>query len=133
MADRRHVRTAVVAEYATRFEADLAIARLADHGIPSLVRADPAHSVAPHLVTEHGFRVEVPEDDLDQAREALGLDVPPDLEAEQLDALFFRVPFAQRPRWVRWLTVLAIVSIAGPVVFTAVVLLVSILSAAAPG
>lgn len=131
--DRQRGRTATVAEYGTRFEADVASALLTDQGIPSMVRADPAHAVAPHLVTDRLFRVEVLVDDLDAARGALGLDVPRDVEAEQLDAQFFRIPFEHRPRWVRWLTVLVIVAIAGPIVLTAAVLLVSILSAAAPG
>lgn len=130
---RRRDDTATVAEYGSRFEADVASALLTDHGIPNIVRGDPAYSVAPHLVTDRTFRVEVLVDDLDAARTALGLDVPRDIEAEQLDAHFFMTGFAHRPRWVRWLTVLAIVAIVGPVVLTAAVLLVSIVSAAAPG
>ena len=129
----RHDGTVAVAEYGNRFEADVASALLSDHGIPNMVRADPAHAVAPHLMTDRSFRVEVLLDDVDAAREALGLDVPRDVEAEQLDAAYFRTPFAQRPRWVRWLTVLVIVSLAAPAAITAAVLLVSILSAAAPG
>lgn len=133
MTARQPEQTAPVAEYGTRFEADVAVARLADHGIASIVRADPAHSVAPHLVTARGFRVEVLVNELDTAREVLGLDAPPDPEAEALDRDFYRVTFAQRPRWIRWLTVLVIVALAGPVALTAVVLVVSILAHLAPG
>jgi hypothetical protein len=124
---------AVVAEYGTRFEADVAQACLTDQGIESVVRADPAHAVAPHLVTMRGFRLEVHRDDVDMARTALGLDSPPDPEAERLDREFFHVPFAQRPRWIRWLAVTGIVAVAGPAIVTAVVLVIAILGRLAPG
>jgi hypothetical protein len=123
----------IVAEYGTRFEADVAAACLADHGIESIVRADPAHSVAPHLVTLPGFRVEVHDDDVELARSALGLDIPRDVEAEQLDRDYFHVPFAQRPRWIRWLAVTGILAIAGPAAICAVLLVMIGLSRLAPG
>jgi hypothetical protein len=123
---------AVVAEYGTRFEADVAIACLTDHGIESRMRADPAHSVAPHLVTMRGFRVEVHRDDVDLARSALGLDAP-DPEAERLDREFFFVPFAHRPRWIRWLAVTGIVAVAAPAVIAAVLLAIALLARLAPG
>jgi hypothetical protein len=123
----------VVAEYGTRFEADVAIACLVDHGIEAILRADPAHSIAPHLVTMPGFRVEVHRDDAAMARTALGLDTPRDIEAERLDREFYRVPFAHRPRWVRWLTVTGIVAIAGPAAIAAAALVIVTLTRLAPG
>ena len=123
----------VVAEYGTRFEADVAMACLTDHGIESRVRSDPAHSIAPHLVTLRGFRLEVHNDDVDLARTALGLDEPDDPEATRLDLEYFHVPFAQRPRWVRWLAVTGIIAVAGPAVLSAVVISVMLLTRLAPG
>jgi hypothetical protein len=124
---------AVVAEYGNRFEADVAAACLHDHGIACFVRFDPAHSVAPHLVTMPGFRLVTPVSSADDARVALGLDAPPDLEAEMLDRAFYRVPFRWRPRWVRWLGIAAIVAVAAPVAITAIVLVVTVLLRLAPG
>jgi hypothetical protein len=123
----------IVAEYGTRFEADVAVACLTDHGIEALVRADPAHSVAPHLVTMPGFRVEVHRDDIEMARAALGLDVPRDVEAERLDREFFHIPFEHRPRWIRWLAVTGIVAIVAPAAICAVALVVIGLTRLAPG
>jgi hypothetical protein len=123
----------VVAEYGTRFEADVAVACLTDHGIEAVLRADPAHAIAPHLVTMRGFRVEVHRDDVDLARSALGLDAPRDAEAERLDREFFHVPFADRPRWIRWLAVTGIVAIIGPAALAAGILVVVTLSRLAPG
>jgi hypothetical protein len=135
--DRRMIRRgepeAVVAEYGNRFEADVAAACLHDHGIACFVRADPAHSVAPHLVTMPGFLLVTPASSAEDARAALGLDAPPDLEAEMLDRDFYRVPFGRRPRWVRWLGITGIVSVAAPVAITAIVLVVTLLLRAAPG
>jgi hypothetical protein len=126
-------RASVVAEYGTRFEADVAVACLTDHGIESRVRSDPAHAIAPHLVTMRGFRLEVHRDDVDLARCALGLDIPADLEAERLDREFFHVPFTQRPRWIRWLAVVGVVAVAGPAVVSAVLLVIFALTRLAPG
>ena len=105
----------------------------ADHGIESRVQADPAHAVAPHLVTMRGFRLEVHRDDVELARTALGLDEPRDFEAERLDREFFYVPFAQRPRWIRWLAVTGIVGVIGPAAICAVLLVIVVLTRLAPG
>jgi hypothetical protein len=126
-------RRVMVAEYGTRFEADVAAACLADHGIDCHVRADPAHHVAPHLVTMPGFRLEVLPDDADDARRALDLDRPPDLEAAELDRAYFRVPFKCRPRWIRLLAIAAVVGAAGPLALVSVLLVVLALSRLAPG
>jgi hypothetical protein len=123
----------IVAEFGTRFEADVAMACLADHGIESQMRADPAHAIAPHLVTMRGFRVEVHADDVELARDALGLDVPADPVAAELDRAYFRVPFSERPRWIRWLAVAAIAGVVGVPAITAILLVITILSRLAPG
>lgn len=48
-----------IAEGASRFEADAAVARLAANGIEAMVLADPAAGIAPHLVTDRRFPVVV--------------------------------------------------------------------------
>lgn len=123
----------VVAEYGSRFEADVALACLSDHGIEGIVRADPAHAVAPHLVTMPGFRLAVHSDDVDMALAALGADEPRDPQVDELDRDYLRVPFAHRPRWLRWLTYAALAGVAGPLTITAIVLVVTVLLRLAPG
>jgi hypothetical protein len=78
-----------------------------------------------------GFRLEVHTDDLEMARSALGLDAP-DPEADRLDREYFFVPFAQRPRWIRWLAVTGIIAVAAPAVLTATVLAIVVLVRLAP-
>ena len=123
----------VVAEYGSRFEADVAVACLNDNGIEGILRADPAHAIAPHLVTMPGFRVAVHRDDVDMALVALGVDESRDPQADELDRDYLRVPFAQRPRWLRWLAIAAIAGTVGPLAITAIVLFVSVLLRLAPG
>jgi hypothetical protein len=60
-----------IAECTSRFEADAAVARLASAGIDAVVLGDPAHSVAPHLVTERGFSVLVAVAIADDANQVL--------------------------------------------------------------
>ncbi|HEY5663055.1 MAG TPA: hypothetical protein VIS05_03370 [Ilumatobacter sp.] len=92
---------AVVAEYVSRFDADVAVAMLWDAGLEGAILGDPAHSVAPHHVTERMFRIvvreEVAEDARDLLRDGIG-----DTEADALDALYHRRPLADRPTWFRW-------------------------------
>jgi hypothetical protein len=123
----------VVAEYGSRFEADVAVALLTDNGIEGIVRADPAHAVAPHLVTVPGFRVAVHSDDVDIALEALGADDPRHPEADDLDRDYLRVPFAQRPPWLRWLAYLGLAGAAGLPALAAIILVVLVLVRLAPG
>jgi hypothetical protein len=123
----------VVAEYGSRFEADVALACLTDNGIEGVLRADPAHAVAPHLVTMPGYRVAVHRDDVELALVALGADEPLDPQVDELDRDYLRVPFAHRPRWMRWLTFAALAGVAGPLAITAVALAVTVLLRLAPG
>lgn len=72
-----------ITECASRFEADTAVALLAASGIDAVVAADPAHAIAPHLVTDRTFSVLVRIAIADDAQQALvrgassAADVPP--------------------------------------------------------
>ena len=109
----------VIGEYTTRFDADLAAARLADSGLESTVLGDPSYSVAPHHVVERTFRLVVRDEVADHASEVLTGSVPRDAEAEALDALYHHRRFADRPTWIRWATVALLLAFAGPLVITA--------------
>ncbi len=91
----------VVGEYTSKFDADLAIAMLWDAGLEGTVLSDPAHSVAPHHVTERMFRVIVRQEVAEDARVLLTENVA-DAETQQLDAIYHRHRLADRPRWFRW-------------------------------
>ena len=118
---------AAVAEYGDRFAADVASARLHEHGIHNTVLGDPASSIAPHHVTQRGFRVLVLEIELGDALEVLEVDHGFGLghwstaEVDALDAKFFRREFRDRPRWVRYCTWVSLASFAGPVALIALV------------
>ncbi|MEZ5165274.1 MAG: hypothetical protein R2695_01835 [Acidimicrobiales bacterium] len=105
----------VIAEYGDRFAADLAVAVLGDAGLDASVLADPAHSVAPHLVTEPGFRLVVPEDVAEHARSVLDDACRPDAEADDLDVGYYLHRFSDRPRWIRWATLSLLAAIVVPV------------------
>ncbi len=92
----------IVGEYNSKFDADLAVAMLDDAGLQGAVMADPAHSVAPHLVTDPGFRVVVREEVAEDARELLSHGVEPDEELQALETAYFYRRFADRPKWIRW-------------------------------
>ena len=92
----------IVGEYNSKFDADLAVAMLTDAGLEGAVMADPAHSVAPHLVTDPGFRVVVREEVAEDARELLSHGVEPNKEIQALEAAYHHRRFADRPRWIRW-------------------------------
>lgn len=113
----------VVAEYGTRFDADVGHARLAEAGLESVVLGDPAHSVAPHLVTERGFQLVVRNEIADHARSVLTDDLPADSEAVELDAAFYQHRFADRPVWVRRATWTVGIAVIGPTALTALILL----------
>lgn len=104
----------VVAEYGSRFDADLAVARLREAGLESSVLGDPAHSIAPHHVTERVFRLVVRDEIVDHARDVLD-DPRVDAESEALDAAFHQRRFSDRPSWVRWTTVALLVVFVGPI------------------
>ncbi len=92
---------AVIAEYTTRFSADVAVALLWDSGYEATILSDPAHSVAPHHVTDPMFLVVVREQVADHASEIL-IDEAVNSETEQLDAQYHHRPFHHRPAWFRW-------------------------------
>jgi hypothetical protein len=114
----------VVAEYGSRFDADVGHARLAEAGLESVVIGDPAHAVAPHHVTEPGFRLVVRDEIADHARSVLTDDLPPDPEAAALDAAFHHRRFADRPAWIRGATWAVGAAVIGPVVVTAAIVVV---------
>lgn len=98
----------VVGEFNSRFDADLAVAMLTDAGLEGAVMADPAHSVAPHLVTDPGFWVVVRQEVAEDARTLLGQDNPRTSQEHQaneeikaLEAAYFRRRLADRPMWIR--------------------------------
>lgn len=109
----------VVGEYGSRFDADLAHAILEEAGLESAVLGDPAHAIAPHLVTERVFRLVVRDEIADHAIDVLADGQPADPDADALDAGFHQRRFADRPTWVRWLTIALIASIVGPVALAA--------------
>ena len=112
----------VIAEYGTRFDADVGHARLAEAGLESVILGDPAHSVAPHHVTERGFKLVVRDEIADHARSVLTDDLPVDHESETLDAAFYHRRFADRPPWIRGATWAVGLAVIGPVAFTATIL-----------
>lgn len=92
----------VVGEFDSKFDADLAVAMLSDAGLEGAVMADPAHSIAPHLVTDPGFWVVVRKEVAEDARELLGHGVERDREIQALEAAYHHRRFADRPTWIRW-------------------------------
>ncbi len=103
-----------LAEYANRWEAHVAKARLQEAGFEATVLVDPASEVAPHHVTHRLAVLVVRAEVEDRAAEVLGL-AHPDVEAERLDAAFHQRRFADRPAWVRYLTWILIIAIPGPI------------------
>ncbi|MCY4665967.1 MAG: hypothetical protein OXC00_15025 [Acidimicrobiaceae bacterium] len=107
-----------IAEYATRWEANVAAARLQAAGYEAAVLVDPATEVAPHHVTYRPAVLVVRAEVADTAAEVLGLERP-DIEAERLDATFHRRRFADRPAWVRYLTWTLLIAVPTPLVISA--------------
>ena len=110
-----------IAEYATRWEADVASARLREAGYESAVLVDPATGVAPHHVTDRLAVVVVREEAARSAADVLGLDRP-DPEAERLDSAFHQRRFADRPAWVRYATWALVIAVPGPLALATVLL-----------
>lgn len=121
---------ATAAEFGTKFDADLAAAYLEDHGIEARVLSDPAALIAPHLVTDRGFRVVVREEILDEAQEILASDHP--AEVDELDAAFHMRPFRDRPAWIRRTTAITFIAVAGPAILVALVLLWKLITGIGP-
>lgn len=65
---------ATVHVYATRAEADIAVARLAADGIASAVRADDEGGLNPGFYSSYGVRVVVGSADVNDAYESLGIE-----------------------------------------------------------
>ncbi len=120
-----------IAEYASRWEANVAAARLTEAGYEAAVLVDPATDVAPHHVTNRLAVLVVRTEVADPAAELLGLERA-DVEAEQLDAAFHQRRFADRPAWVRYLTWALIIAIPGPIAIAGLVLLWTVLSSLFP-
>lgn len=102
-----------IAEYASRWEADVAAARLREEGFEAAVLVDPATEVAPHHITCRLAVLVVRAEVADLASEVLRLERS-DTEAELLDAAFHQRRFADRPAWVRHLTWIVFIAIPGP-------------------
>ena len=120
-----------IAEYASRWEANVAAARLKEAGYEAAVLVDPAIEVAPHHVTNRLAVLVVHTEVADPAAELLGLERP-DVEAEHLDAAFHQRRFADRPAWVRYLTWALIIAIPGPIAIAGLLLLWTVLSSMFP-
>ena len=99
-----------IAEFANKWEANVAAARLGESGYESTVLVDPATDIAPHHVTDRVAVLVVREEIADVAAGILGIDLI-DSEAEALDAAYHQRRFEDRPTWVRyatWALILAI-------------------------
>jgi len=123
----------IVGEYPSRLGADLAAALLTEAGYESTVLGDPAYSIAPHHVVDRGFRVAVRNEVADIAVSLLTNDEPADTDADMLDSIYHMHRFADRPKWVRWATVVVLVSFAGPIILVAGAMLLSAASGLFPG
>jgi hypothetical protein len=66
-----------VATFSTRAEADLAKDHLESEGVDAYVLGDLTAGVMPFLPSSSAIRVQVPTDQLEKAREVLGLGEPP--------------------------------------------------------
>lgn len=119
-----------ISEYGTKFAADVAVARLAEYGIESSVFGDPAHSVAPHHVTQPGFVLLVLDDTVEDALEVL--DLPANHEAEALDQQLYRRRFDDRPGWFKGFAYLLLLAAPVPWLIMAVILATMALKALFP-
>ena len=120
-----------IAEYASRWEANVAAARLREAGYEAAVIFDPATDMAPHHVTDRLARLVVRAEVADPAAEVLGLERR-DNEAERLDAAFHHRRFADRPAWVRYLTWTLVIAIPGPLAISGLILLWTVLRSLFP-
>jgi hypothetical protein len=120
-----------LAEYPSRWEANVAAARLHEAGYEATVLVDPASEVAPHHITYRLATLVVRAEVADRAAEVLGLERP-DVEAERLDAAFHQRRFADRPAWVRYLTWALIVAVPVPLAISGLLLLWTLLRGVFP-
>ena len=120
-----------IAEYASRWEANVAAARLKEAGYEAAVLVDPAIEVAPHHVTNRLAVLVVRTEVADTAAEVLGLERS-DIEAEYLDAAFHQRRFVDRPAWIRYLTWTLIIAIPGPLAISGLLLVWTVLRSMFP-
>ncbi len=111
-----------IAEYSSRWEAEVAAARLREAGYEATVLVDPASEVAPHHITYRLATLVVRAEVADLAAEVLGLERP-DVEAENLDAAFHQRRFSDRPAWVRYLTWTLVLAVPVPIAVSGLILL----------
>ena len=111
-----------IAEFANKWEANVAAARLGESGYESAVLVDPATDIAPHHVTDRVAVLVVRAEIADVAAEILGIDLI-DAEAEALDAAYHQHRFEDRPAWVRYATWALILAIPVPLAIAAILLL----------
>jgi hypothetical protein len=116
--------TIVIEEYGSKFDADVAVAKLSGHGIVAATWSDPAATIAPHLMTDRVFRVVVHTDAAEDAHAVLGSDPI----STDLDSQFYLHGFAQRPAWIRRTTLVVLAAVAGPVLVTVWILAFGILA-----
>ena len=121
----------VVGEYTTRFDADLAAARLSEQGLESAVLS--GHLAWPHDLLSRVWRLVVRDEVADHAQAVLDRGAGTDPEVEALDALYHHRRFADRPAWVRWSTVAILAAVAGPLVLSVVAQLLVVLDRLFPG
>lgn len=111
-----------IAEFGTRWEANVAVARLRDAGLEAAVLVDPATEVAPHHVTDRLAVVVVRSEAADRASLTLKAHHASD-QNKQLDAAYFQRRFADRPAWVRYATWALVLAIPVPFAVSAIALL----------
>ena len=120
-----------IAEYPSRWEANVAAARLKEAGYESAVLVDPATEVAPHHVTDRLAVLVVRNEVAGPAADLLGLEQP-DFEVERLDAAYHQKRFADRPAWVRYLTWTLVIAIPGPLAIAGLLLVWTVLRSLFP-
>jgi len=76
MAEQDELTT--VTTFSTRAEADLAKERLESEGVAAFVMDEVTSGVMPYLMGSSGIRLQVPTEQLDKAREVLGIEAVPD-------------------------------------------------------
>ena len=111
-----------IAEYASRWEADVAAARLREAGCEASVLADPATAIALRHASDSSVVLAVRYEAAGDAADLLGLNTP-DPEAEFLDAAYHHRRFSDRPAWVRFTTWVLLAAIPGPFAVVALWLL----------
>ncbi len=112
-----------IAEYANRWEANVAAARLREAGFEATVLVDPATDVAPHHVTERMAVLTVRSEAAEAAGEVLGLNEPRNAEVERLDAAYYHRRFKDRPKWVRYTTWALIIAVPAPLAIATLLLI----------